>query len=1018
MSWQLSVRLAETVLKSPRVIPSEEIIALIKRVNPTRLPLSDTEREHGYQIKNRLQNLLLENYGAAFHLAPDPYLPDLLLIKHNTLPSIDACHADLNALSPEALDAVSEVADARSAAPPAKEETKATPAKPGGGNSAKESLKSAQLLLERYEYPEAEEILAALRISDPDDLPVLEKAARLLGEEMGAYRRAIELLLAQPGQLLQDKAVREILAQSYYGNGMISEAAALFEAIPPSDLGKSALFSYADISFRKGNLPQAYQLLKFSEGKEGFVTAHAGLRQEIEAALLEEARPFQQEAEAAWAGGDPERARALLQRALSLYPNFQEARRLAGEIEARGTQAELAGLWARFDISETAAQRLDLLARLLEQDKQNAGKIRALSAEERSRQKREALEERLQSLQALVEQESWGPCADIVLWLSHQEDEDCYRRACALSPLFSLLFHNRKLQRLSDEEAKEFWLRFVGLKRPGRQEQSENCWDTVQELKQYFQSCPLFKEEYDRVAAEEREKARQEVRQLLDRLEALEDQEEVQEEENQEEDQEEEDQEEEDQEESAFSLATFNEARRLVAQLRKRTRVLPAEDASWFKERGEMVLNRLAPGCDDEGSILDYREYLTLGNLAKAAKYRQSHDLPWMKEMIQRVDDEIAERFAIAAEPIALVVALDLVADLSTKPTPSGLDYLCSSQRHLLFRESDEVIVVVNVCNMSATRYRSPRFKELSVLDMLPDRDVFLFQDSKNNTLWRATLSEAESRFTAVFRMGDHFFAPAGAKLTGFFMSSTKDNVYYAFIADGDRVQAVKQSIDQVSTVVRTFETKGNHKGAHRLSWWPDRFVMWTDDSTTVLESNLTPPRNCSRLGTSHGLNCLTIDLSRSQIYAFSAGAVNVVNPGLWAVKQYLRAESVDHMEFPTLANVCVERATVFVKVNGVGMFYNMETDKFSQKFCPERIVATGTPSRWYYLEPDMTKPVILLKDITEEVESLLEWQVFHPAEESEDGEAGNRFVENLQNPEYFSIMKPVSQSENPAAVS
>jgi hypothetical protein len=180
MNWQLSVRLAETVLKSSRVIPSEEIIAIIKRVNPTRLPLSDAEREHGYQIKNRLQNLLLENYGAAFHLAPDPYLPDLFLIRHNILPSIDACHADLNALSPRALDAVSEGAAARPAPLPAGDLAKPAPAKTGSAKSAKESLKNAQLLLERYEYPEAEEILATLRISDADDLPVLVKAATVL----------------------------------------------------------------------------------------------------------------------------------------------------------------------------------------------------------------------------------------------------------------------------------------------------------------------------------------------------------------------------------------------------------------------------------------------------------------------------------------------------------------------------------------------------------------------------------------------------------------------------------------------------------------------------------------------------------------------------------------------------------------------------------------------------------------------------------------------------------------------
>jgi hypothetical protein len=43
-------------------VPSSlEIITLIKRINPTRLLLSETDRERGYQLKNRLQNLLLEH---------------------------------------------------------------------------------------------------------------------------------------------------------------------------------------------------------------------------------------------------------------------------------------------------------------------------------------------------------------------------------------------------------------------------------------------------------------------------------------------------------------------------------------------------------------------------------------------------------------------------------------------------------------------------------------------------------------------------------------------------------------------------------------------------------------------------------------------------------------------------------------------------------------------------------------------------------------------------------------------
>ncbi len=98
VSWDTHIAMAENLLESSKVPASEEIITLIKKVNPTKLYLSEADRERGYQLKGKLQNLLLENYGDCFHLAPHPYNPDIVLIKHQFLQSIDACHAHLKTL--------------------------------------------------------------------------------------------------------------------------------------------------------------------------------------------------------------------------------------------------------------------------------------------------------------------------------------------------------------------------------------------------------------------------------------------------------------------------------------------------------------------------------------------------------------------------------------------------------------------------------------------------------------------------------------------------------------------------------------------------------------------------------------------------------------------------------------------------------------------------------------------------------------------------------------------------------
>ena len=97
----------------------------------------------------------------------------------------------------------------------------------------------------------------------------------------------------------------------------------------------------------------------------------------------------------------------------------------------------------------------------------------------------------------------------------------------------------------------------------------------------------------------------------------------------------------------------------------------------------------------------------------------------------------------------------------------------------------------------------------------------------------------------------------------------------------------------------------------------------------------------------------------------------------------------------------------------GKGIFYNMETNRFSQKFSRDRLLQTGTPSRWFYWEFDKTTPAIRMKEITDEMDSLLEWRVLLAPGEDEDEAAVAEFVDNLQNPEFFSIVKPAEKPQD-----
>ena len=301
MQWENYVRASENLLGSPQVPSSLDIISLIKKINPTRLTLSETDRERGHRLKNRLQGLLLEHYGDTFYLIPHPASPNIILIKHRVLPSVDACHADLASLSSEAIERV------ETAAPlfPGREELKGNRAKgpreteqrkTGGTLSPKKALKKAQFLLEKYDYAAAEELLAGLLAQGGEDMQVLMRGAALLLHEIGAYQRCIETLLSQPKNVLKDRGIRELLAVAYHHNGSLPEARAILDELYPAELGLEALFAYADIAFKDANLCAALELVRIAQGKEGFFSGLDSLQREIEAAMSAQAEPVAQKA--------------------------------------------------------------------------------------------------------------------------------------------------------------------------------------------------------------------------------------------------------------------------------------------------------------------------------------------------------------------------------------------------------------------------------------------------------------------------------------------------------------------------------------------------------------------------------------------------------------------------------------------------------------------------------------------------------------------------------------------------
>jgi len=968
MSWESYTRSAESLLNCSHIPSSLEIITLIKRVNPTKLSLSEPDRERGYELKGKLQNLLLENYGETFLLAPHPYSSDIVLIKHQALPSIDACHADIKSLSIKALDTVAVPAAKPQEEPNSKRARKDIP-KAGRPRCCppKEALRTAQRLLEEYDYTQAEELLAGIRISENRELPTLLRAARVLLEEMGAYDRAIETLLAQPDHIIREKSIRELLALSYYSNGMIPEARVIFDSTNPVELGKGALHAYADISFKDGNLSHAFNLLKVADEKTGFVTAFASLRKEIEACMLVEAEPWLQEAEAALARNELAQANSLAREALAHYPNFQMARDLVVFIDSAKAQAEIDGLWGKYGRCELGSEKLDLLASLLECDKGNKEKIKKLIALEKSNQKREVIDNRLGALRMLAAQENWPECFEILLWLSRQgDDPEPYRDAFQISPYFSVLYQNRKIQRISDEALKELWLSFIKVKSLLLSGLDQGCLEILESMKQYFRSYPVFREEYRKLLKIEQEKTRSAVHHLMEQLQA------------------------------ECSLA---QARTIAACLRKPIAALPADEAALYSRVVEDLLYQLKPEKTDDELIEEYRVALQLGNAAKAALLGEQ--IPY-RNVVLEIAAETAAMFAISAEPITVTVSEHLTVDLTTES--QSLTRIGSSDRHVMYREDDETIVLVHLWRMSATRFRSVNFRELIPVDYNPAKDLFLFRDSENwNTVWRAKLTETASHFEAVFNITDHFSYEEGACFQALFLSCGKENDYYAFIENEPGARMVKQSLDITSNTVRTYRIKGEGKYIYRLSYQPDSFAIGTDCGTTILNNNLTLPKGCSTVGCTLVPSFFAIDPGKAQIYVIADDVVKVLNEKVRVVKQYPMSFGAAYFDTKSVHGMCPATETVLLSLHkGRGMFYNLDSNKFSNTFCLSRLIWSDIPSTWYYYEYDKDNSAITIKDITFEVGTILEWQVLCSQDQDEEINLAN--VKQFEDIDFFRL--------------
>jgi hypothetical protein len=947
VKWEEYAKASENILSSPLVPSSLDIISLIKRVNPTRLTLSESERERGYQLKNRLQSLLLEHYGDTFHLIPHPVSPNIILIKHRALPSIDACHADRASLSSEAIARVETAASLHPRREQPKPNREKWPLETGVVLSPKDALKKGQALLDEYDYTAAEEVLAGIRARGPGDLQVVARGAAILLHEIGAFQRCIDTLLTQPKHVLKDRGIRELLAVAYHHNGSVAEARALLYELHPAELGLEALFAYAEIAFKDGNLSAAMELVRLARGKEGYLSDLDALQSEIEEAMLALAEPVAQRARAALQSAAIEEARRLAREALDLSPDCQEARAVICAIEAIDAERQLAGLWASLENEASGERRVALLTTLLERDEERRETIKKLIAEEKERQRRIFFDEQLESLRDLVLKECWPECFDVVTVLMRQpEFGGRGSEVLSLSPFFPVLHENRRLHAINDRSAKDLWLRFVKVKTALAAGKGGGCLETLEELKPWFNARPEFQEDYLILLQGEQEQARKEIADLLGQ--------------------------------SGAPGRPISEVRLLHGCVKRRMQVLPLEERRALLQ---LLEGRLASSIteQDPGQPLEeYREALQLGNREKAAYLRQEiTDI----DALEQIRAEVAEAFHIAVEPLTLELSDNLPIDLTTPP-PLTIYFYCG--RRFFLRDGPDALVMIDFAANTACRMSSPVFAKAVICDHSKEGSLLFVEkkeaDECGDRVWRAELSAEPAAFTANFNMREWFDVEDGFSIIDIRSSSEKDTDYYLLIQR-----------DEGSSPAKVFKKRLAPKGTvetlqlgncTELMMWrctscPDSFIIVGEGQTRYVNRNLTSK------STIHGaLNIYKIDEDDGCIYANEQKFfLTKRDIKLRLMKSYEKAIGLSLFEPKRVHGLSMQTGMALVVLgDGRQAFYHLANNKFSSKIRMGRVIPSDNEGKWYCFDYDRKERKLSLRDITEEIHTELEWgEFFHP---------------------------------------
>ena len=349
-----------------------ELIRMIHRVNPTSDGVRSAEAVERYQLKAKLQSLLIRLHRDGLRVEQtDPEQPQLIGLRLQHFAE-DACHALIPELDEDARSWVQRQidegncdtvldssADIRSSHLSSVQGQSTPDAEITDKTSSAELIENGRKALEEYDYERCELYFRRALERSPGNGEAVASLLDLWVNHLAVYETARGFAESLPKQAKKDKNVRILLGLACARSNLGDDALAWIENLLEPEVAEIYFLCAAHFIKQSDNTRASEMLLLLKSCQSSaFAVRIVELEKDVRALQAKSLEPLEDEMAQAWHAGDVEKASCLAIRLLSLLPENKAAQKIINENNRREQSRKIDRL---LQLADEAQRRNDAI---------------------------------------------------------------------------------------------------------------------------------------------------------------------------------------------------------------------------------------------------------------------------------------------------------------------------------------------------------------------------------------------------------------------------------------------------------------------------------------------------------------------------------------------------------------------------------------------------------------------------------------------------------------------------------